>query len=86
VHGNAETKGNIDVATEYVDYLYSAEGQPIAAKNNYRPRNPELANPEDDERFPQLETFTIRDVFGSWKDEQTKHFNDGGVFDAIYGL
>jgi sulfate/thiosulfate-binding protein len=86
VHGNAETKGNIDVATAYLDYLYEAEGQRIAAKNYYRPRHPELASPEDVARFPQLETFTIRDVFGSWKDAQAKHFNDGGIFDAIYGL
>jgi sulfate/thiosulfate-binding protein len=86
VRGNAEGKGNIDIAAAYVEYLYSAEGQRIAAKNYYRPRHPELANPEDVARFPQLDTFTIRDVFGSWKDAQAKHFNDGGIFDAIYGL
>jgi sulfate transport system substrate-binding protein len=86
VNGNAEAKGNAAVAKAYVEYLYSEEGQRIAAKNYYRPRHPELANPEDVARFPQLETFTIRDVFGSWKDAQTKHFNDGGIFDAIYGV
>lgn len=86
VTGNAETKGNTAVAKAYVEYLYSAEGQRIAAKNYYRPRHPELASPEDVARFPELDTFTIRDLFGSWKDAQARHFNDGGIFDAIYGL
>jgi sulfate transport system substrate-binding protein len=86
VRGNAQAKGNIDVATAYLEYLYSEEGQRIAAKNYYRPRHPELANPDDVARFPQLDTFTIRDVFGNWAEAQAKHFNDGGVFDTIYGI
>ena len=48
--------------------------------------HPELAQPENVARFPELETFTIREVFGDWQQAQDKHFNDGGVFDAIYGL
>ncbi len=86
VPGNADGKGNTDVAKAYVEYLYSADGQRIAAKNYYRPRHPELANADDVARFPQIETFTIRDVFGSWAEAQAKHFNDGGIFDTIYGL
>ncbi len=86
VEGNAEKKGNAEVARAYLEYLYSDEGQTILAKQYYRPANPELARPEDVARFPQLETFTIRDVFGDWQQAQVKHFNDGGVFDAIYGL
>ena len=86
VEGNAEKKGNTEVARAYLEYLYSAEGQQIIAKNYYRPSHPELANPEDVARFPQLETFTIRDVFGDWQQAQDKHFKDGGEFDAIYGL
>ncbi|MES2625637.1 MAG: sulfate ABC transporter substrate-binding protein [Pseudomonadota bacterium] len=86
VEANAEKKGNTEVAKAYLEYLYSQEGQQIIAKNYYRPVHPELANPEDIARFPQLETFTIRDVFGDWQQAQDKHFKDGGMFDAIYGL
>jgi sulfate/thiosulfate transport system substrate-binding protein len=86
VEGNAEKKGNSEVAKAYLEYLYSPEGQQIIARNYYRPAHPELAAPEDIARFPQLETFTIRDVFGDWQQAQKKHFDDGGMFDAIYGL
>jgi sulfate/thiosulfate-binding protein len=86
VSGNAETKGNADVAKAYLEFIYSPEGQRIAAKNYYRPRHPELADPADVARLQALETFTIRDVFGSWAEAQAKHFNDGGVFDQVYGL
>jgi sulfate transport system substrate-binding protein len=84
VKGNAETKGNAEVAKAYLEYLYSADGQRIVAKHYYRPRHPEQASAEDVARFKQIPTFTIRELFGSWKDAQTKHFNDGGVFDQIY--
>jgi sulfate/thiosulfate-binding protein len=86
VEANAEAKGQADLARAYLEYLYSAEGQSIAAKNYYRPRHPELAGAEDVARFPQLELFTIREVFGSWGEAQRTHFDDGGVFDQIYGL
>ncbi|MES2603866.1 MAG: sulfate ABC transporter substrate-binding protein, partial [Pseudomonadota bacterium] len=86
VSGNADAKGNAAVAKAYLEFIYTAEGQKIAAKNYYRPRHPELADPADVARLLPLETFTIRDVFGSWADAQAKHFNDGGVFDQVYGL
>lgn len=86
VAGNAEKKGTADLARAYLDYLYSPAGQQLAAKHYYRPIHPELADPTDMARFPELETFTIREVFGSWQEAQQKHFSDGGVFDAIYGL
>lgn len=86
VTGNAEAKGNADVAAAYLDYLYSPDGQRIAAKHYYRPRHPELADANDVARFPQLETFTIRDMAGTWAEAQAKHFDDGGVFDLIYSL
>jgi sulfate transport system substrate-binding protein len=86
VQVNAEKKGNLEVANAYLQYLYSPEGQQIIAKNYYRPAYPELAAPEDLARFPQLETFTIRELFGDWQQAQQKHFEDGGTFDAVYGL
>jgi hypothetical protein len=86
VNGNADAKGNGPVAKAYLDYLYSAEGQKLAAKHYYRPRHPELADPADLARLQPLETFTIRDLFGSWAAAQATHFGDGGVFDQIYEL
>jgi sulfate/thiosulfate transport system substrate-binding protein len=72
------------VAEAYLKYLYSPEGQLIAAKNYYRPRNTEDVPDEYLKRFPQLELFTIDDVFGGWQKVQHEHFDDGGVFDQIY--
>jgi sulfate/thiosulfate transport system substrate-binding protein len=85
VTGIAERRDTLNVATAYVEYLYSEAGQRIAAKNYYRPRHPELAAPEDIARFPQVNTFSI-DLFGGWQKAQADHFSDGGIFDQIYGL
>jgi len=71
------------VAQAYLEYLYSADGQRIAAKNYYRPVKPELANPDDVKRFSSLKLVTIED-FGGWKVAQPQYFGDGGVFDQIY--
>jgi sulfate/thiosulfate transport system substrate-binding protein len=84
VDKNAQDKGVYDAAKEYLDYLYSAEGQKIAAKHYFRPAKPEYASPEDLARLPKIEMFTVSDLFGSWKDAQKKHFDDGGIFDSIY--
>lgn len=86
VNGNAERRGTLEVATAYLEYLYSEVGQRIAAKHYYRPRHPELAAPEDIARFPAVNTFTIDELFGGWTKAQAEHFSDGGIFDQIYGL
>jgi sulfate transport system substrate-binding protein len=83
VVGNAEKKGNTDLAQAYLEYLYSDEGQAIAAANYYRPVRGEAAAPEDIARFPELNLVTIDD-FGGWREAQTKFFGDGGIFDQIY--
>ena len=70
-------------AEAYLKYLYSPEGQEIAAQNFYRPTDPKVVA-EHEKDFPKVATFTIADLFGSWKEAQEKHFNDGGVFDQIY--
>ncbi|WP_299748377.1 sulfate ABC transporter substrate-binding protein [Devosia sp.] len=80
---NVDKKGTRDIAEEYLKYLYSAEGQTIAAANYYRPFHPELAKPEDIARFPDIKLSTIED-FGGWKEAQAKFFGDGGIFDQIY--
>ena len=83
VVGNAEKKGNLDLAQAYLEYLYSAEGQAISAANYYRPFKPELAAPEDVARFGEVNLVTIAD-FGGWREAQPKFFGEGGIFDQIY--
>ncbi|NSL53285.1 sulfate ABC transporter substrate-binding protein [Calidifontibacillus erzurumensis] len=79
----AEKRGTTEIATAYLEYLYSEEGQEIAAKNYYRPRNKEIAA-KYTSQFPEINLFTIDEVFGGWKKAQETHFEDGGVFDQIY--
>jgi sulfate transport system substrate-binding protein len=79
----ADKKGTRKVAEEYLKFLYSAEGQEIAARNFYRPRLPEVAA-KYASTFAKVELFTIDDIFGGWQKAQKTHFADGGVFDQIY--
>ena len=83
VDKNVDKHGTREVAQAYLQYLYSPEGQKIAAKHYYRPRHPEFADPADIARFPKVELVTIDKVFGSWAQAQAKHFAEGGVFDQI---
>ncbi|WP_282433423.1 sulfate ABC transporter substrate-binding protein [Desulfitobacterium hafniense] len=78
-----DKKGTREVAEAYLEYLYSDEGQEIAARNFYRPRNEAVAQ-KYAAQFPQINLFTIDDVFGGWAKAQQEHFADGGVFDQIY--
>ena len=79
----AKKKGNETVAKAYLEYLYSDEGQEIAARNFYRLRNAAIAA-KYASTFPQLELVTIDAAFGGWAKAQKTHFADGGVFDQIY--
>ncbi len=79
----AKRHGTTEVAREYLKYLYSDEGQGIAARNFYRPRNQAVAAKYAD-NFSQLKLVTIDDEFGGWIKAQKTHFGDGGVFDQIF--
>lgn len=83
VDKNVDKKGTREVAEAYLEYLYSDEGQEIAAKNFYRPRNEAVAK-KYAQKFPTINLFTIDDVFGGWNKAQKEHFDDGGTFDQIY--
>ncbi|WHH57500.1 sulfate ABC transporter substrate-binding protein [Petroclostridium sp. X23] len=78
-----DKKGTRKIAEAYLEYLYSDQGQEIAAKNYYRPRNEEVAEKYANQ-FPKMELFTIDEVFGGWSKAQKEHFDDGGIFDRIY--
>ena len=79
----ADAHGTRAVAEAYLQFLYSPEGQELAAKNFYRPRSPEVAAKYKD-AFPAVNTFTVDDLFGGWQNAQKTHFSDGGTFDQIY--
>jgi len=76
--------GTRKVAEEYLRYLYSKEGQEIAAKHFYRPRDPDVAA-KYAKQFPTITLVTVDGAFGGWAKAQATHFADNGTFDRIYG-
>jgi len=78
-----DRKGTRKVAEAYLKYLYSPEGQEIAAKNYYRPRDKKVAA-KYAKQFPKVKLVTIDDTFGGWRKAQKTHFEDGGTFDQVY--
>jgi sulfate transport system substrate-binding protein len=79
----ADKRGTRKVAEAYLQYLYSPEGQDLAGKHFYRPRLEAVAKSYA-KRFPQVNLFTIDELFGGWLKAQKGHFADGGIFDQIY--
>jgi sulfate transport system substrate-binding protein len=80
-----DKRGTRAVAQAYLEYLYTEEGQKIAAKHYYRPRLASVATAYTGQ-FPAVPLFTIDEVFGGWDKAQKTHFADGGTFDQIYQL
>jgi sulfate transport system substrate-binding protein len=83
VDRNVDRKGTRAAAEAYLQYLYSEEGQEIAAKHHFRPRSQTVAA-KHASHFPTVNLFTIDEVSGGWKQAQKKHFDDGGAFDQLY--
>jgi sulfate/thiosulfate-binding protein len=79
----ADKHGTRAVAEAYLKELYSPEGQEIAAKHYYRPRSTAVLT-KYKATFPDIQLFTVDELFGGWKKAQPTHFNDGGLFDKIY--
>jgi sulfate/thiosulfate-binding protein len=80
----ARKHGTLETAQAYLQFLYTPEGQEIAARHYYRPRDAAIAK-RFEAQFPSLKLFTIDEVFGGWASAQKVHFADGGTFDQIYG-
>ncbi len=78
-----DKKGSREIATEYLEYLYSDEAQDVIGKNFYRPTS-EKAKAKYADIFPEVNLVTIDGEFGGWKEAQKVHFDDGGTFDQIY--
>ena len=83
VDKTVDRRGTREVATAYLQYLYSNEGQEIAAQNYYRPIDPKVAA-KYAKQFSAVKLFTLDEVFKGWAQAQKTHFSDGGVFDQIY--
>jgi sulfate transport system substrate-binding protein len=83
VDRNVERRGTRAVAEAYLQYLYAPEGQAIAAKNFYRPRDPAALSAAR-ASFPELRLVTVDQEFSGWQKAQQTHFADGGSFDRIY--
>jgi sulfate/thiosulfate transport system substrate-binding protein len=78
-----DKKGTRAAAQAYLEYLYSPEGQEIAAKRYYRPRS-EAVLKKYAAQFPKVKLFTLGEIAGDWQKAQSKHFADGGIFDQVY--
>jgi len=85
VERTVNKKGTGDLARAYLNYLYSDEGQEIAAKHSIRPSNPAILKKYPNV-FKPIQLFTVNEVFGSLGEAQKVHFNDGGQFDKLYTL
>ena len=83
VDKNVDRNGTRTVAQGYLEFLYTPEGQEIAAQHFFRPRLAAVAV-KYGAQFPKMTLFTIDDLFGGWANAQKKHFDDGGIFDQIY--
>jgi sulfate/thiosulfate transport system substrate-binding protein len=78
-----DKKGTREIADAYLRFWYTKEGQEIAAKHSYRPRDADVAA-KYEKSFAKVNLFTIDDVFGGWTKAQKEHFAEGGIFDQIY--
>ncbi len=82
VDKTVDKNGNRNLAKGYLNYLYSPQGQELAAKYNFRPRNAQVAA-KYSHKFPKQNTFTIDKVFGGWAKAQKTHFANGAIYDQI---
>jgi len=84
VEKNSALHGTTELATEYLKFLYTPEGQDIIARHYYRPRDPKVAE-KYAKNFPAIKLVNVRDDFGGWEKAQKTHFADGGTFDQLTG-
>jgi len=78
-----DRRGTRAVAEAYLEYLYTPEGQDIAARNFFRPFDADVLA-RYATQFPAVRLFTVDDVFGGWESAQKEHFADGGIYDRLF--
>jgi sulfate transport system substrate-binding protein len=78
----AQERGTSEAASNYLSFLFTNEGQEIAWRHYWRPRDLEISVRR--RTFPEIELFSVESVFGGWKEAEQKHFAEGGLFDSIY--
>ncbi len=78
-----DRRGTRKLAEAYLQYLYTEEGQEIAAQNYYRPTNEKISK-KYASQYPKIKLITVEDIAGNWSKAQKTHFSDGGIFDQIY--
>jgi sulfate/thiosulfate-binding protein len=83
VDTNVRRKGTKPAAEAYMKFLYTEQGQDIAAKHRYRPSNPEAMKRHLD-KFPQITLFPITDIAPGWDEANERFFKEGAIFDQIY--
>jgi sulfate transport system substrate-binding protein len=83
VDKNVDKHGTRKLAEAYLNFLYTPQAQEIIAQNSYRPRSAAAAK-KYASQFPAIKLFTVKDLFGTWRQAQKTHFSDGGTFDQIY--
>jgi sulfate transport system substrate-binding protein len=84
VDKNVDRHGTRKLAQAYLQFLYSPQGQALAAKHHFRPAKPEGVPAALLAPFPNVKTVTVDAAFGGWKKAQATHFADGGFFDQMY--
>lgn len=80
-----DRRGTRKLAEAYLQYLYTEEGQEIAAQNYYRPTNEKISK-KYASQYPKIKLITVEDIAGNWSKAQKTHFSDGGIFDQIYQI
>jgi sulfate transport system substrate-binding protein len=80
----ADAKGSQELSKKYLDFLYSPEGQKIAADFGHRVHDEAVAA-EYKDQFPEIRLVTVEDAFGGWAKVSEEHFAEGGILDGIYG-
>jgi sulfate transport system substrate-binding protein len=84
VDQNVALNGTAEVARGYLEFLFTPDAQELAARHHFRPRAPDILTAVPSGRFPEVQLFTVDEVFGGWRAAQAEHFNDDGTFDQLY--
>ena len=78
-----DARGSRDIAKAYLDFLFTPEGQEVAAANFHRPQDETVAAAHAD-TFPEIRLVTVDEAYGGWEKVAAEHFADGGLLDKVF--